>query len=227
MTVTAPVALAPGMAARLRCSPGATGSGSLYAAPPEHRASVARLLTEQQLWVHADVFADRRTGVDVDLISSLADDGTGPVDVHLLTAGSLYALDAVCRPGIARVTFPYEGVADHESVAARIRSAGAHPWVALAPGTTWEACADVLPHVDGVLVMLIEPGTRSPADPALLAKVAQAAHATVPVGVDGGVGEADLDRVLGAGASYVVAGRSLLALDSPFPNALSSKEHTS
>jgi ribulose-phosphate 3-epimerase len=183
-------------------------SGSIYAVPPAQRPAVAQLLAEQMIWVHADVFADARTGVSLDLIGELADGGVGPVDVHLLTAGALEALDVVCRPGVAQVTFPFEGVPDDPAVAARIRAAGARPWLAIAPGTTLEACADALPHVDGLLVMLLEPGTSGRSDPAILAKVSRAS-AAMPVGVDGGVGEDNLGDVLAAGATYVVVGRRL------------------
>lgn len=44
--------------------------------------------------MHADVLADARAGVSLDLIRQLADSGTGPADVHLLTGGALEALDA-------------------------------------------------------------------------------------------------------------------------------------
>lgn len=208
------------LAGRLRRSAGAELAGSLYAVPPAHRPAMARLLAEQKIWVHADVFADARAGVSLDLIRQLAGDGTGPVDVHLLTAGALEALDVVCRPGIARVTFPFEGAPDPPAVAARIRAAGVSPWLAIAPETALEACADALPHVDGLLVMLLEPGSRGRSDLALLPKVRQASAAR-PAGVDGGVGEGNLGAVLAAGAAYVVIGRRLFTITTP-----SSKEET-
>lgn len=208
------------LAGRLRRSAGAEPAGSLYAVPPAHRPAMARLLAEQKIWVHADVFADARAGVSLDLIRQLAEEGTGPVDVHLLTAGALEALDVVCRPGIARVTFPFEGVPDPPAVATPIRAAGAAPWLAIAPGTALEACADALSHVDGLLVMLLEPGSRGRSDPALLPKVRQASAAR-PAGVDGGVGEGNLGDVLAAGAAYVVIGRRLFTATTP-----SSKEES-
>lgn len=193
---------------QVRRSVGVAVSGSLYALPPAHRPFLARLLAEQQMWVHADVFADRQAGVSLDLIKELADSGAGLIDVHLLAAEALDALDIVCYPKIARVTFPFEGVSDPPMIAARIRAAGVSPWLAIAPGTTLAACADALPHIDGLLVMLIEPGSSDQSDPALLAKVSQAS-AALPVGVDGGVGENNLSDVLAAGATYVVIGRRL------------------
>ena len=59
--------------------------------------------------------------------------------------------------------------------------------------------------MDGLLVMLLEPGTQDAADLGLLAKV-QTASADAPVGADGGIGEHNLTSVLRAGAGYVVIG---------------------
>jgi pentose-5-phosphate-3-epimerase len=198
-----------GLADRLRGGGGAELAGSVYAVPARDRASVARELARQRAWVHADVFADARHGVSLDLIGELAATGVAPIDVHLLTAGALESLDAVCRPGVTRVTVPFEGLDDVETVAARIRASGVRPWLAISPGTTLSRCADALAHVDGLLVMLLEPGSRGRSDLTHLAKVA-GARERLPVGVDGGVGEADVDRVLAAGAGYVVVGRQLL-----------------
>jgi ribulose-phosphate 3-epimerase len=150
-------------------------------------------------------------GVSLDLITRLAEEGTGRFDVHLLTEvteGAMGALEVVCRPGIARVTFPYEGTDDVEAVAAPVRAVGARPWLAVAPGTRIDECRDVLAHVDGVLVMLIEPGTRQLADLAQLTKV-DMAHPVRTAGVDGGVNEENVDRILAAGTGYVVVGRRL------------------
>jgi len=193
-------------------------SGSISAVPPAHRLAAARLLAQQSLWVHADVIADHQVGVSLDLIMELADNRATPVDVHLLTADALDILPSVCRPGIARVTFPFEGVSDPSKVAAQIRASGAAPWLAIAPGTTVDECSDALRHMDGLLVMLLKPGTRGRADTATLPKVDEAVGQQ-PVGVDGGVGEANLNDVLAAGASYVVIGRRLFGI----PRAPSAK----
>ncbi|WP_157970547.1 hypothetical protein [Nakamurella deserti] len=195
------------LADRIRAS-GGTLAGSLYAVPAAQRASAADLLHRHGAWVHADVFDDPGEGVDVDLIAALAAARLARLDIHLLTAGALAALDLVCRPGVDRITFPFEGVAAVGDVAARIRAAGVSPWLAVAPGTSLVECAEASAHVDGLLVMLLEPGTRRSADLRHLSKV-ENAHAGTTVGVDGGVREVDLDRILAAGATYIVAGRRL------------------
>ncbi|MGV9293909.1 hypothetical protein [Amycolatopsis sp. NPDC003676] len=201
------------LADRVSRTAGSALSGSLYAVPPGERRAAARFLSARGIWVHVDVFDDDPAGAD--LVRDLAEHGAGPLDVHLLNGGAMDRLDAVCRPGVARVTFPFEGVSDPAAVAARVRAAGAVPWLAVAPETSLSACADALSEVDGLLVMLIAPGTRGESDPALLGKARRAATA-LPVGVDGGVGEHNLDAVLAAGVAYVVVGRRLFAAPAPF-----------
>lgn len=186
-------------------------AGSLYAVPAEDREAAAQLLGRRGHWIHADVFADARAGVSLTLITRLAELGVGPIDVHLLDRGAMDALPIVCRAGITRITVPHEGTDDVEAVAARIRAVGADPWLAIAPGTRVEDCADALRHVEGLLVMLIQPGTKDTADPGLLDKV-QTVHGQRPAGVDGGVDETTIDRILAAGTSYVVVGRRLFTL---------------
>jgi pentose-5-phosphate-3-epimerase len=56
--------------------------------------------------------------------------------------------------------------------------------------------------------MLIEPGTRDSADLANLTKV-NMVHSPRRVGVDGGVDEENVERILAAGAGYIVVGRRL------------------
>jgi ribulose-phosphate 3-epimerase len=117
-------------------------------------------------------------------------------------------VERVCRPGVARVTVPFESTPDLRQAATAIRAVGAEAWVAIAPATPLtrlESCLDV---VDGVLVMLIQPGSTDRADSALVGKVALASQRTA-VGVDGGVTDSVIDACLAAGARYVVAGRRL------------------
>lgn len=196
------------LAAALRRHAGAQLAGSIYAVPAARRGAVARLLAREQLWVHADVFPEADVGVDPVLIGELSATGAHPIDVHLVTSGALDHLGTVCRAGVARVTSPYEGVPDVAAVAATVHRADAAAWLAIAPATPVDAVA-------GLLVMLIEPGTRGRADLRMLGKVAAAARAWACVGVDGGVGERNVARVLEARAGYVVIGRRLLSTARP------------
>jgi pentose-5-phosphate-3-epimerase len=199
--------------------PGAILAGSIYAVPKPDRLAVAEVLAAAGLWIHADVIVadDTHRGVDIALVRTLVARGLGPVDVHLIAADMDGVLEEVCRTRADRITFPFEacaGITGVAAVAERIRSAGAAPWVAVAPDTDLVEVELCLPVVDGALVMLIEPGSSEDADPCLEKKVA-AIGPLIPVGVDGGVNEANLPACLGAGARYIVSGRALFSAGAP------------
>jgi len=199
-------------------------AGSIYAVAAADRQFAAQLLGQHHLWVHADVIlsADGHRGVDLDTVRAVAEAGTAPLDVHLITEKLDSALlEEVCREKITRVTVPWEVLNSMSAAglaAETVHSAGAQLWVALAPETQATAVQDVLGVVDGVLVMLLEPGSTGIADPLLCSKVAALAPA-LPVGVDGGVGESNVDECLRAGATYVVSGRALLCSSAPVLSA--------
>lgn len=196
---------------------GAELAGSLYAARPRERAALAAELSARGHWVHADLFGDPAAGVSPGLVADLADAGSARVDVHLIDRGALAHLADVCRPGIARVTVPFDDELDVAAVSRQIQACGAQAWVALDPQTAVRRVDAALPHADGVLIMLVRPGTRSSAARLdLLAKVGEAA-ALLPAGVDGGVSERNVEQILSSGARYIVVGRGLLADDKTVP----------
>ncbi|MFE4668699.1 hypothetical protein ACFRI7_25180 [Streptomyces sp. NPDC056716] len=188
-------------------------AGSIYAVPGPSRPAAARRLARERLWIHADVIVDDLThrGVDLSLVRTLKDRGLGPLDVRLVTERLDGPLEEICAARVDRVTFPFESCSDVAAVAERIRRSGAEAWLAVAPRTGLAAIRPVLAAVDGVLVMLIEPGTSDTADPALLAKIRQLGP-LLPAGVDGGVDETNLDACLRAGARYIVSGRALFSI---------------
>ncbi|RDG37118.1 beta/alpha barrel domain-containing protein [Streptomyces corynorhini] len=64
--------------------------------------------------------------------------------------------------------------------------------------------------------MFIPPGTKRSADPSMLTEVSRLA-ATMPTAVDGGITAPVAAQCAAQGATYIVAGRSLLTAASPAP----------
>jgi ribulose-phosphate 3-epimerase len=195
-------------------SPGVTLAASIYAAAEPDRLDLAVAAADAGLWIHADVIVTGgvRRGVSLEQIGDLSARRLGPLDVHLITEDLPPILEQVCRIPVDRITVPLEACADVAAAAEQIRARGAAPWLAVAPGTDADEVLAYLPQVDGVLVMLIEPGTSARADTGLRHKVTAVAQHTT-AGVDGGVNEANLRTYLDASARYVVSGRGLLAPD--------------
>jgi pentose-5-phosphate-3-epimerase len=195
---------------------------SIYAAPPHLRTAIALRAMQEGLWIHVDIMRDpqgRDRGVDMATLKELTVSRQHRVDVHLIGDGAAAAFDEVCELGCTRITVALEGCTDILSTAATARRSGAQFWMAIAPPTAVEDFLPMVPVVDGVLLMLLAPGTQDPADLSLLSK-AQALSHLLPVGVDGSVGAANVNACLEAGARYIVSGRGLLQPNQRFLKTL-------
>lgn len=204
-----PVLLNMPLARKVRAS-GAMLAGSLYAGTPGQRPTVAKALADSGLSLHVDLFPSLEQGVSLEELDAITSLKVDLLDVHLLNQKSMQHLEAVCHRDVGRVSFPFEDVADPLSVAEYIHAAGKAAWLALAPATSANMCLPLLPAVDGVLVMLIPPGSKNSADLSLLSKIHELVSKGKQVGVDGGIDDANIGDILQAGATYLVAGRSLL-----------------
>lgn len=221
MTDLAHCALSTGLIATPIADVGGELSLSIYAAPPHLRAAIALRAKQEGFWIHVDVMRDqagRDQGVDMATLEELTLDDQHRVDVHLIGEGGAAALDDVCSLGCTRITLALECCSDVLTMAATVRGSGAQLWVAIAPPTIVEDILPLVPVVDGVLVMLLTPGTSDPADLSLLSKVQALAH-LLPVGVDGSVTTTNINACLDAGARYIVSGRGLFQPDERFLKA--------
>jgi len=112
-------------------------------------------------WLHFDVM----DGVFVPNISfgqpvlkALAKIATKPIDTHLMITDPIRYIEDYANLGSSYITFHVEAADDPVSVIDKIHSCGAKAGVSIKPGTPAEAVKDILPLVDMVLVMTVEPG---------------------------------------------------------------------
>lgn len=189
-------------------------AGSVYAAAFGQRVRTARDLADAGMDVHVDVMASDEgypAGVSLGELREIAATvQRSRIGVHLI--GSAEFVDDVLpeiistRPG--RVFLPWHAfTADR---AETMRVAGGAAWIAL--WDEWDGIGSPPwpARPDGVLVMLIEPGTSGTCRLSQLAAVSACAN-DVPVDVDGGVTEDVAPLCLTAGAETMVVGRALLA----------------
>ncbi|OFJ53628.1 beta/alpha barrel domain-containing protein [Mycolicibacterium grossiae] len=195
-------------------------AGSVYAAAPGTRPATAAALAEAGVAVHVDVMAASEglpAGVGLDELRDIAR-VVHPrrTDVHLI--GSPRFVDDVLADVLAtspaRVILPW--AAFDEDRAGTVRRAGAHAWIALWDewdGVTGDPGWPARP--DGVLAMLIEPGTQDRCRIGRLNLVTACAtrEPELPVMVDGGVTEEIAPLCVTAGAQQLVVGRALLTAD--------------
>jgi len=198
---------------------GVSRAGSLYAVPAPLRVRAAHELTDAGWWVHVDLIVrptaagpDPDTGVTRAELRRVRDERPDArLDVHVIDLtpsgpgggdGLARVLDDVLPGRPDRVVLPAARCAPDDPAARAVRDAGAALWAEA-------GAAPPAAGVDGLLVMLIDPGTTQSIDLRRLTAV-RGAPPGLPVGVDGGVGRDHTTACLRAGARHLVSGRALL-----------------
>lgn len=150
-------------------------------------------------------------------ISPIVHEGGARLDCHLMVEEPTKHFEAIAAAGGDSVTFHYEAVEDVAGVAAEARRHGLATGLAFKPQTEPEQAAEVADAVDIVLCMSIEPGYSGQAFmPDALGRVARLAElVSLPIQVDGGVGEDNVPALRAAGASLLVAGSAVFGSGDP------------
>lgn len=176
-------------------------------------------------WVHIDVM----DGVFVPNISfgfpvlkAIRKATSKFLDVHLMIVSPERYVERFVEAGADLVTFHLEAAEDPAGCIARIRRAGAKVGVSIKPATPVEALREVLPAVDLVLVMSVEPGFGGQSFiegslekiRRLRALVRELGLDTV-IEVDGGISAANAREVFEAGAEVLVAGSAVFKAGDP------------
>lgn len=176
-------------------------------------------------WVHIDVM----DGVFVPNISfgfpvlkAIRKATAKFLDVHLMIVSPEKYVARFAEAGADLVTFHVEAADDPAACIGLIRGAGARAGVSIKPATPVEALRGLLPLVDLVLVMSVEPGFGGQSFiPGSLEKIAQLRTMAREMGletiieVDGGLSSHNAGEVYGAGADVLVAGNAVFGAADP------------
>ena len=145
-----------------------------------------------------------------------------PLDLHLMIEDPDRWAPAYAEAGCASVTFHAEAATAPVKLARELRSAGAKAGLAVRPATPIEPYLDLLPELDMLLVMTVEPGFGGQTFlEVTLPKIRRAADAlrahggTVALQVDGGITEETIVRAAEAGADTFVAGSAVYGKEDP------------
>ncbi|MFB9376322.1 ribulose-phosphate 3-epimerase [Kineococcus gynurae] len=141
-----------------------------------------------------------------------------PLDCHLMIEDPDRWAPGYAEAGAAGVTFHAEAAAAPVKLARDIRAAGGRAGLALRPATPLEPFVDLLPEIDMILVMTVEPGFggQSFLD-VTLPKIRRARAAIgdldIRLQVDGGISAATIERAAEAGADVFVAGSAVYGVE--------------
>lgn len=141
-----------------------------------------------------------------------------PLDIHLMIEHPEDKIDwfGIC-PG-EYVSVHAESTRHIRRALSRIRSCGGHPMAALNPATPVSFVEDILPDVDGVLLMTVDPGFAGQKMPSqmpdkirrLRSLLDEAGYENLPIEVDGNVSFENALKMREAGADIFVCGSSSL-----------------
>ena len=130
-----------------------------------------------------------------------------PFDVHLMTYHPEYYFDSLGKIGVDMISFHQEAVIHVDRTIHDIKSRGIKAGIALNPGTSLSALELVLPLLDFVLIMSVNPGFSGQKFMAsALDKISwlRAKGFEKDIAVDGGVTAETAPQVVKAGANVLV-----------------------
>jgi ribulose-phosphate 3-epimerase len=143
-----------------------------------------------------------------------------PLDVHLMIEDADRWAPAYAELGAASVTFHAEAAAAPIRLARTIRSLGSKAAVALRPATPVQPWLDLLPEIDMLLLMTVEPGFGGQSFlevtlPKIRAarSAIDAAGGRVALQLDGGINLDTIRMAADAGADTFVAGSAVYGAD--------------
>ena len=112
-------------------------------------------------FLHVDImdgcFVDNNTA-SFDVYEEYLKDLNTPLDVHLMVKDVIKYVDLYKKLNPVIITFHYEAVKDHLEIINYIKSLDIKVGMSIKPGTKVDEITDLLPLLDLVLVMSVEPG---------------------------------------------------------------------
>jgi ribulose-phosphate 3-epimerase len=170
--------------------------------------------------IHADVMDGLfvpNISFGPDLIARVVAGCALPVTAHLMVEKPERLIDLFLATGARRILVHPEATPHIRRAIDLIREGGASPGVTLNPGTDLSVLEPLLPFIDEVLIMTVNPGwggQRMMPDQlakvrALRARVVAGEIAPLDLSVDGGISPETAREAINAGANVLVAGTAL------------------
>ena len=176
-------------------------------------------------WFHVDVM----DGVFVPnisfgfpVITAIKHHAKKPLDVHLMIVDPDRYLQQFKEAGAAILTVHYEACTHLHRTVAAIHELGMKAGVAINPHTPVSVLEDILPQIDLVCIMSVNPGfggqkfiENTYQKITKLRTLANQLNTEVLIEIDGGVGHQNAMALIKAGADVLVAGNAVFGAQNP------------
>lgn len=170
-------------------------------------------------YVHVDVMDGMfvpNISIGVPVVESLRKITDLVLDVHLMIVDPERYVEAFARAGADIINIHFEACKDCEACLKQIKGLGKKSALTIKPKTSYKEILKLLPLVDMVLVMSVEPGFggQSFIESSLdnvrgLAQYKRKNNMTFEIEIDGGVNLNNVAEIIEAGAEVIVAGSAV------------------
>lgn len=155
--------------------------------------------------------------LNVDLVSSVKKATRMPINVHLMITNPAEYIDRFIEAGCDSLSFHQETTPHSQRLISIIKGAGIKAGLAINPATPLNVLDSILPELDFILIMTVNPGfSGQKLVPLTIEKISTCKTMlterglNIPIQVDGNVSFENIPKMVRAGASMLVCGTSSL-----------------
>lgn len=183
--------------------------------------AVSEIQNAEADWVHIDVmdgiFVPNLT-FGPKMVGDLRPYTDLPFDVHLMIETPDQLIPAFAEAGADYITFHLEAVVHAHRTVQLIRSLGKKPGVSIVPSTPVSLLTELLPFIDQVLIMTVNPGFggQNLIETCLdkirsLAAIRKELNLNFLIAADGGINVQTSPKVRNAGTDVLIAGSAFFS----------------
>ncbi|TVR71003.1 MAG: ribulose-phosphate 3-epimerase [Marinilabiliales bacterium] len=176
-------------------------------------------------WFHIDIMDGvfvPNLSIGFPVLDAINKKARKPLDVHLMMVNPQKYIRRFRQAGASVLTVHYEAVTHLHSTVREIRELGMKAGVSLNPHTPVSLMEEILPDLDLVLIMTVNPGfggqtfiESSYSKITKLRKLITETGSSALIQVDGGVDLENAPRLVKAGTDILVAGNTIFSSDDP------------